>query len=184
MRQSDSIKNIATAMVGFQQEMETIFKKDTNPFFKSKYAALPEILKAIKDPLVKQGLSFMQFPKGDCELETIVMHISGEWIAETFYMRPAKQDPQGYGSVITYQRRYAIGAIFGLSIDEDDDGNKGSKPEITTDNRPWLSERQLASAKTRLTEDASIEPRVFVDKIYSEFKISREYRKQLEDLIK
>ena len=56
------------------------------------------------------------------------MHTSGQWIAERFYMKPIKADPQAYGSVITYQRRYALSAILGLNTDEDDDGNKASEP--------------------------------------------------------
>ena len=59
------------------------------------------------------------------------MHISGEWISEKFYMKPTKVDPQAYGSVITYQRRYALSAILGLNTDSDDDGNKASEePEL------------------------------------------------------
>ena len=56
------------------------------------------------------------------------MHSSGEYIGETYVMTPTKNDPQGLGSAITYQRRYALGAILSLNIDEDDDGNEANKP--------------------------------------------------------
>lgn len=59
---------------------------------------------------------------------TLIHAESGEFMRGTFKMTPAKNDPQGQGSVITYQRRYALGAILGLNIDEDDDGNAGSAP--------------------------------------------------------
>ena len=154
MNKSESIKELATALCKFQAEVETIRKKETNPFFKSKYADLSSILNVIKDPLTKNGLSFVQFPSGEYGLTTILMHISGEWIEESYKMTPVKNDPQGAGSVITYQRRYALGAILGLNIDEDDDGNKGSgnhnganeaKPE-----KPWTTEKQADQLIARI----------------------------------
>ena len=126
MKTSDSIKQIAGAMLIFHDEVNNIPKSAQNPFFKSKYVPLDKILTAIAEPLKTARLSFMQFPKGENELETIIMHESGEWMSECFYMKPVKADPQSYGSVITYQRRYALSAILGLNTDEDDDGNKGS----------------------------------------------------------
>ena len=128
MERSESIKELAAALCAFQSSVETIRKSDTNPFFKSKYASLSSILDVIKAPLAENGLSFVQFPSGDYGLTTMLMHTSGEWISDTYRMRPTKDDPQGAGSVITYQRRYALGAILGLNIDEDDDGNKASTP--------------------------------------------------------
>lgn len=129
MQTSESIKNIAKALLTFHAEMGVIAKSETNPFFKNKYAALPTILSEIKEPLQKAGLSFTQFPTGENEMTTILMHAdSGEYILGSFKMTPSKNDPQGQGSVITYQRRYALGAVLGLNIDEDDDGNSASAP--------------------------------------------------------
>jgi hypothetical protein len=133
MEKSESIKSLATALCSFQSAVETVKKGETNPFFKSKYASLSDILDVIRQPLADNGLSFVQFPSGEYGLTTILMHVSGEFISEGYKMTPTKNDPQGAGSVITYQRRYALGAILGLNIDEDDDGNKGSgKDTITT----------------------------------------------------
>lgn len=128
MEKSESIKELANALCKFQAEVEKIKKGATNPFFKSKYATLADILDVIRQPLANNGLSFVQFPKGVHGLETMLMHTSGEYLAESYEMRPTKDDPQGAGSVITYQRRYALGAVLGLNIDEDDDGNKASTP--------------------------------------------------------
>lgn len=128
MNKSESIKELATALCKFQGAVEKIKKTTTNPFFKTKYANLADILDVIREPLSDNGLSFVQFPKGQHELETMLMHTSGEWMSETYQMTPIKNDPQGLGSVITYQRRYALGAILGLNIDEDDDGIKASSP--------------------------------------------------------
>ena len=128
MEKSESIKELCTALVKFHSEVGKVKKAATNPFFKSKYANLSSILDIIEAPLCEAGLSFVQFPIGENELQTVLMHTSGEWMQGSYKMKPTKNDPQGLGSAITYQRRYALGAILGLNIDEDDDGNAASKP--------------------------------------------------------
>jgi hypothetical protein len=128
MQTSESIKSIAAALIGFHKEVGKIGKDSKNPFFKSSYASLSNILDGINEPLVNNGLSIVQFPEGDNGLTTRLCHSSGEWMESTYSMKPAKDDPQGRGSAITYQRRYAIGAILSLNIDADDDGNAASKP--------------------------------------------------------
>jgi len=147
MNKTESIKNISKAIMTFHKEMEVVKKTSANPFFKSKYASLPDVLSAIKEPLEKSGLSFMQFPKGVNELETIIMHSeSGEYMSESFYMKPTQETPQASGSVITYQRRYALGSILGLNIAEDDDAAIASipakiteKPELKPGTELWNS---------------------------------------------
>lgn len=137
MNKSNEIKNLANALLTFHKEMGVIKKEDTNPFFKSKYASLSTILTAIKEPLQKAGLSFTQFPDGEFGLTTILIHgESGEWMESTFSMKPAKQDPQGHGSALTYARRYALSAALGLNIDDDDDGNAASNPTEVLDYKP------------------------------------------------
>jgi hypothetical protein len=130
MHTSESIANIAKALITFHVKVDTIKKDATNPFFKSTYASLSNILESINDPLIEAGLSISQFPDGENGLITLLMHgESGEWIQSKYEMRPVKDDPQGRGQVITYQRRYALSSILMLQIDEkmaDDDGNSGS----------------------------------------------------------
>lgn len=128
MEKSTSLAAIGKALVQFHSKVSKVSKDSKNPFFNSKYASLSNILEAIQSPLEESGLSFTQFPTNENGLTTILIHgESGEYIQETYTMRPTKDDPQGRGSTITYQRRYALAAILGLNIDEDDDGNAGSK---------------------------------------------------------
>lgn len=145
MEKSQSIKELATALCKFQGEVSKIKKTETNPFFKSKYASLSDILDVIREPLSNNGLSFVQFPSGENGLITLLMHNSGEWISDLYFMKPVKNDPQGLGSVITYQRRYALGSILGLNIDDDDDGNKASQKY---DNELEIAIKQLNDSKT------------------------------------
>jgi len=144
MEKSESIKNLAIALCKFQGTVEKIVKTATNPFFNSKYANLADILDVIREPLQVNGLSFVQFPEQEHGMTTMLMHESGEYISATYFMKPAKNDPQGQGSAITYQRRYSLGSILGLNIDADDDGNGAStpdksKPKSEANELPWLN---------------------------------------------
>lgn len=123
---SESVKELAGALVLFQQTVSSVKKDAKNPFFKSKYTSLKNILEAIRQPLAEAKLSFVQFPTGECGLVTRLMHASGEWMESQYQMVPIKNDPQAIGSAITYMRRYALSAILGLAFDEDDDGNAAS----------------------------------------------------------
>lgn len=129
MKHSESIKAIAPALLAAQKAIAFAKKDATNPHFKNKYADLPAVIEAIKPALNDAGISYIQTPApsddGKLHLTTTLLHESGEWIADTLVMPLPKQDPQGYGSAITYARRYALAAITGLYQD-DDDGNAAS----------------------------------------------------------
>lgn len=176
MEKSESIKNIATALIKFNSLVGKIIKDADNPFFKSKYAALPDILSAIRTPLYEAGLTINQFPTGNHSLTTILIHAeSGEYMMSTYEMKPTKDDPQGLGSCITYQRRYAIGAILSLNIDDDDDGNEASKkPEQPK--KEWLNPNtpQWSKAIEFLSGEGTIE------KIKSKYNISKENEEKLK----
>lgn len=127
MEKSQSITSIAKALITFHLKVEKVGRDANNPFFKSKYASLSNILEVINKPLTESGLSFAQFPIGTHGLTTILMHgESGEYLEATYDMVPVKNDPQGHGSALTYQRRYALASVLGLNIDDDDDGNAAS----------------------------------------------------------
>lgn len=123
---SESITNLCKAMIEFKKTVGKVLKRADNPFFKSKYAELPDIQDAIEEPLNAAGISYMQFPVNENELITLIMHTSGEFIESSYIMKPVKNDPQGLGSCITYQKRYALVAALGLNVDKDDDGNAAS----------------------------------------------------------
>jgi hypothetical protein len=129
MQKSESIKNIAGALLKFHAEVGKISKDAKNPFFKSNYASLSNIQDGIREPLQSAGLVYSQLPSGENELTTILIHAaSGEYMESTYQMTPVKPDPQAKGSAISYARRYALAAILGLNVD-DDDGNKASLPQ-------------------------------------------------------
>lgn len=120
-----SIADLAAALCKAQAQMEGAKKDAANPHFKSKYADLASVWDAIRAPLTSNGLSVVQLLRsiqGGVEVETILMHASGQQISDVFAVPASKQDAQGYGSAATYARRYALMAMVGVAP-EDDDGN-------------------------------------------------------------
>ena len=129
MERSESIKELSKALVEFHKKVGKVIKDAKG--YNYRYATLSNILDVIQDPLNECGLSVIQLPQGDHELVTILTHISGEFISNTSRMTPKQDDPQGRGSCITYQRRYSIGAVLCINIDDDDDAAAacGIKPQ-------------------------------------------------------
>jgi len=126
------MKNIYKALSDFQAKCPLIKKDANNPFFKSKYAPLDSILPIVLPLLKEVGLVITQIPNG-LTLKTTLAHIeSGEVLEGTAELILDKQNAQGYGSALTYARRYSIVAMLGLNTDEDDDGNKASTPTKPT----------------------------------------------------
>jgi hypothetical protein len=124
----------AFAFVRAQAGFGAALKTSTNPHFKSRYADLSACVEAVIDSLHKNGFALLQ-KTHECEtgvaVETILMHESGEQISGGILRVPAsKLDPQGYGSALTYARRYSLMAVCGIAP-EDDDGNAASKPKKT-----------------------------------------------------
>ena len=161
MEKSPSLKNLAKALTCFQSNIQKVKKDSTNPFFKSKYASLSNILETIQGPLTECGLCFSQFPTDNHGLTTILIHSdSGEYLESTYFMKPVKDDPQGIGSSITYQRRYSLASVLGLNIDDDDDGNAAStsKKEVAKQLPELLPNTpQWAEAVKYLNGEGSIE---------------------------
>ena len=131
MPQSDSIKELATALFKVQGELTYAKKDSANPFFKSRYADLESVWDACRDLLARNNLSVIQMPGNYFEdrmwLVTRLCHASGEWIEQEMSVPVPKADPQGAGSALTYMRRYALAAFIGV-VQADDDGNAASNP--------------------------------------------------------
>jgi hypothetical protein len=128
------MKNIATALVKAQKAFGPALKSSTNPHFKSRYADLAACVEAVIDSLNNNGIALIQqnqpSPDGVI-IETIFLHESGESLNCGQLFVPAnKHDAQGFGSALTYARRYSLMAACGIAP-EDDDGNTASrKPQI------------------------------------------------------
>jgi hypothetical protein len=115
------------ALAKAQSEMGGAVKGDRNPFFKSSYASLTSVLRAVGAPLAKNGLSLVQMPGWDHDnnmptLTTMLCHEEGGYVQSTASapFTKGKTGPQEYGSVISYLRRYSLQAVLAVpSVDDD-----------------------------------------------------------------
>lgn len=135
MKRSEQINELIKALAQFHSEVEQPKKDADNPFFKSKYVPLENIISVTEKPLAKYGLAVMQWATTDIDedrkllvnIYTSLAHSSGQYIDyDPLTLYPQKADPQGIGSTITYGKRYAYSSILGIASDVDDDGNEAS----------------------------------------------------------
>lgn len=145
------MNKISAALVKAQKEFGPALKTSSNPHFRSKYADLSACVEAVLDGLNNNGIMLLQGTH-PCEdgviVETLFIHESGEQIsAGKLHVPAAKQDPQGYGSALTYARRYSLMAACGIAP-EDDDGNAASKKPAKPVEKP---ESKPAPAETQST---------------------------------
>lgn len=126
MTTASKTETLHSAMASAFGELEAATKSANNPHFKSKYADIGAVIDAIKPALIKHGLFFTQHPQPSEEgvtVETFLHHASGESLSlGSLYVPANKRDAQGFGSALTYARRYALVTAFGVPT-EDDDGN-------------------------------------------------------------
>ena len=126
MSQSESIKELATALSKVQGQLTFAKKDSANPFFKSTYADLESVWDSCREALAKNGLAVIQMPgnffEGRMWLITRLVHSSGEWIEQEMSIPVAKQDSHGCLGAITYMRRSSLASFVGI-VQADDDGN-------------------------------------------------------------
>ena len=124
------MKAIASALVKAQREFGPALKSSTNPHFRSKYADLSACIEAVIDSLNNQGIYLMQLTDehdGGVKVSTVFIHESGEQLSGgSLFMPATKHDAQGFGSALSYARRYSLMAACGIAP-EDDDGNQATK---------------------------------------------------------
>ena len=125
------MKAISQALVKAQAAMSHAAKDAKNPHFKSAYSSLASVIDAVRPALSANGLAFIQklhTADGGIAVETVLIHESGEEIScGTLFVPATKQDAQGFGSAISYGKRYSLQAALGIAS-EDDDGQAAVKP--------------------------------------------------------
>jgi len=134
MTKSDSIKNLSAALAKAQAKLQNAKNTADNPFYKSKYAPLGEVLDLVRPVLAENGLAVIQYPSSDdgkiISIHTMLVHESGEYIDfDPLSLTAEKITPQGAGAAITYGRRYSVSGIFNIASEDDDDGNSLEKPQ-------------------------------------------------------
>ena len=191
----ETIKNLAKALVKATAQIEGASKDSTNPHFRNKYVDLASVTDAIKKPLNDNGLTYSQIIhrlEGGVGVETLIIHESGETMSNGITFVPApKNDPHGYGSALTYARRYSLSACFGV-IQEDDDANGASnklpvqvpakpvtKPQPPKTVQAEVKEKQPFTEEKykKLLELHETDP-TLLDKLQDHYRINQEWKER------
>jgi hypothetical protein len=158
----ENISDLCAAMAKAAAQIEGAIRGRVNPAFRSRYADLGAVVDAIKPSLVENGLWFTQRTQR-CEtgvvVETVILHASGQSLACGELFVPAtKLDAQGFGSALTYCRRYSLMTAFGVPA-EDEDGNAASAKPAAAKAAP-VSDQETALILDSLREAAleGVEP--------------------------
>ena len=159
MKSSESINELASALCAAQSQMGGAVKDSANPFFKSSYADLTSVIKAIKQPFADNGLSYTQFPVSDengMGVCTRLMHVSGQWLEGQFTLPVVKRDPQAASRSRTYSRRVSLSSIAGIPTADDDAESamlRGENKEVITDDQiAVITDDQIAVIRQLLGE--------------------------------
>jgi len=165
------MKQIASALVKAQKAFGPALKTSTNPHFKSRYADLSACIEAVVDALNSNGIALVQ-QSHECAdgviVETVFVHESGETFSSgRLHVPSTKHDAQGYGSALTYARRYSLMAACGIAP-EDDDGNAATKK------KPAIDNNRLSQAIQKIKEGAYT-----TDKLRDTFALTAEQEKIL-----
>jgi len=156
MKTSETITKLASALAKFQSQVPVVPKSEQA--YGYKYAALDTIIEHIRQPLAKNGLSFLHLVGEGGSVSCMVLHESGEYIQSDYITLPVdnsnpRTSPiQKMGSAITYAKRYTLSAMLGLSVDED------------TDAAPAKTAPKPQSAKTTMKQEAMPELKPGMDK--------------------
>ncbi len=148
MNKSDDISQLALALSKLQGEIKDAYKDRKG--YGYQYADLSSVLDIIRPLSSKYRLSITQLPGAVGEkvsLETILMHESGQWISSTIEMpvqiSKGMSMAQSTGAVLTYARRYALAAVFGIAQSDNDATHEDNSQDIRFDEQKHQKRNNL-----------------------------------------
>jgi len=162
------------ALAKAQGSMSTAKKGSINSHFRNRYADLASVLEAILPPMNANGLALLQFPGNEgaqhVSVSTLITHSDGGWIASQASCKADKDNAQGFGSAVSYLKRYSAQAALACPS-EDDDGNSASGlppkpvktgavgPGMTPPDSPKKSTKKAKPAAPSSSSTSSSPPR-------------------------
>lgn len=160
METSETRAELFKAFANFKKKLKQPLKDANNPFFKSKYVPLENVVQVVDEAMIDTGLSYIQeiedLEEGYLRVDTIVLHESGEYmVIKGSKVKPVKNDPQSAGSATTYARRYSLSTAFGIASDPDDDGN-GASQQAKNNQQSNNTQQPKAQPKPELTPEQKV----------------------------
>ena len=165
--------NINQKLFNLQQEIGTISKDTSNPFYKSKYFDINSLINQLNPLLRKHKLLLLQPIEEDCVYSKLIC-IDGTGGVISALKLPEINDPQKLGSAITYYRRYTLASLLGLQA-VDDDANVASG---VTEEKKWLNQNtpEFSKAIEFIKGGGSVEA------IKGKYKLSKKIEDELNKL--
>lgn len=187
MRTSDTVGALAKALSEAQGELQNAEKSKEG--YGYKYADLAQILDIARPVLSQHGLAVIQLPHnadGGIAVTTRLMHESGEWIEDTIVMEVEVgklSRAQAAGTVITYERRYALSAVLGIAQEDPDASEKGERVAMPRE----TINREQATALIDALKASHRDPDLFLRERginrYSEVTVAQ-YKKEMAELMR
>jgi hypothetical protein len=195
---STQTQDLFAALAKAQGEMDNAIMGSKNPFFKSNYASLADIVNTSRPAMAKNGLSIAQpivIEDGKQVLVTVLAHASGQWIESRMLINPPKTDIQSFGSYVSYLRRYCIAALCGIVTEnEDNDGEthmqyerKSYSAEASKDRQPqpitqYITPAQINALKIKIAAHPTAKDK-YNDYDFAKIRID-DYQKWLDAMDK
>ena len=158
------------------------------------FADLSDVIDALRPVLSKHGLAYFQsvepLQPNLIGVTTVVVHEAGGKFTAGPFPMPASGDARAYGSAVTYGKRYALCATFGIAT-EDDDGASAAKPAPQARKAPANPAAEALMARIKATKDTPLAEtlRAFAAAAGLEIKASTiaadpKFAEQLETILK
>lgn len=183
MKTSETRAELFKTFANFKKKLKQPLKDANNPFFKSKYVPLENVVQVVDEAMIDTGLSYIQeiedLEEGYLRVDTIVLHESGEYmVIKGSKVKPVKNDPQSAGSATTYARRYSLSTAFGIASDPDDDGN-GASQQAKNNQQPKNTQQPKSQPKPELTPEQKVAANIdWVNKKYKpEIELIKSWQK-------
>ena len=170
---------IYAKIASVKSEIGTLTKKSDNPFYKSKYLELSDLLEAVEPLLHSNGLVLMQ-PIVNNEVRSEIYDIETAEVTISSIALPTIQDPQKLGSAITYFRRYTLQSLLSLQAVDDDANITVSKP--TPKAKPVLSAERFQDGLDKVNAD-KITKEQFIE-LCGKYELNDTQKKSIELLKK
>jgi hypothetical protein len=129
MNKSEQIGELYEALSKMQGALKSV-PKNGRAHQERKYCTLEDVWETVRKPLSDNGLAVTQAIEHHNDqfmLITELGHKSGQWMRSFCPLMMKEQTSQGFGSAVTYARRYGLVSLLGVCPDEDDDGEKAVK---------------------------------------------------------
>ena len=176
MKQSQEIGELVKALVKVQAALKPVELDGSSHF--GKYATLAAVWKNIRKTLAENELAVIQTMDTEEDnkiyVYTTLAHTSGQWISGRCGMKMSRNDPQVVGQIITYFRRYSLGAILGIVTEEDVDGeigqNRGKQSEKPKSGRDSKKDKDSDGFYTQLEKAQEIKIKIDEEEYYNILK--------------